>query len=256
MISRTILFILFFSVAVLTHAQNIYICKSYTPSGAPIEAYNEWEIDNNGLNLFILFQNNERINGPLVYLFIDKFENGAYYPYDSKAIKISEAKTWLAYNYRFAEPGTFAIYFQDAKQKQLADIRASFSVASLAEKTRRSGNSIYYESCSLSFCDVVIAGKPMNIRRNTTLAGGVKKMYVYIDNFKPLNTSKILVHVWRKKNYSFSYDEFVDSKKFKLEPQWNDTYFKYVFIEPGDYKIIIYNEAEIFMVEGYFQVYQ
>jgi len=240
----------------LSSAQTIFLCKSYTPTGAPIEAYNEWEINKNGLNLFILFQNDKRINGPLVYLFIDKFDGGAYYPYDSKAIKISEIKTWLAYNYRFNEAGTFAVYFQDANQKQLADARVSFSSAAVAEQKNRSGSSVYYESCSLSFCDVVIAGKPMNIRQSTMLGGGAKKMYVYIDNFKPLNSSKILVHVWRKKNYSFSYDEFVDSKKFKLESQWNDTYFKYIFIEPGDYKMIIYNEDEIFMVEGYFQVYQ
>ena len=96
----TIIFLFFIYSSV--SAQTIYLCKTYTPSGDPIEAYNDWEMTNEGLNLYILFKNDRIIRGPLVYMFIDKYENGAYYPYDSKAIKISSGKTWLSYNYRFA----------------------------------------------------------------------------------------------------------------------------------------------------------
>jgi len=236
-------------------AQSIYFCKSYTPKGEPIEAQNSWELTPRGVTVFILFHNDKIIDGPLIYMFIDKYENGSYYPYDSKAIKTSGTKTWLAYNYKFTEEGSYAVYFQNAEQKQLADEIIKIKPAEKAFAENESVIAPYYRNAVIKFCDVVIAGKPMNIRSSVVLSGPERKVYIYLNNYKPLNTYEIKVYFWKKNSETFAYDILHRIKRYQVKPDWEDTYFKFLFTEQGDYKIMIYSQSEALIAQGFFKVF-
>jgi hypothetical protein len=54
----------------------------------------------------------------------------------------------------------------------------------------------------------------------------------------------MLVDVWMKKVGKTNYDEYVETKKFKVRRDWNYTFFRFHLKKPGDYKYIIYNENE------------
>lgn len=69
-----------------------------------------------------------------------------------------------------------------------------------------------------------------------------------------LNSTKLLVDIWKKENSKFDYDKFVESKKFEMDPTWPDVFFRYKFKEPGEYKIAIYNSNEVLIKSGYIRV--
>ena len=119
-----ILILFFLLVTSLFNAQQIFFCKSYTNSGEPIDAKLKWEIEPYGGEVFILYQNGGKpIMDPLCYVFIDKFNEGAYRPFDSRVIKVDRDDTWAVINYEFKEEGKYEIYFMNSSQKRLATSR-------------------------------------------------------------------------------------------------------------------------------------
>lgn len=238
-----------------TEAQQIFFCESYSNTGHPVGAQLVWELETGGTELNILLDNGEKsLPSPIIYLFFDKFENGGYFPFDSKAIKIESPRTWIAVEYVFEEAGRYFVYFQDSKQNNIAKGYITINERARVSVPKRLGTSIYYENSTVLFCERVIAGKPMNIFQSVSIGENGKQIYVYVKNDNPLNTSKILVNIWRKKNHTFEYDEYVESKKFRIESTWNDTFFKYMFTKEGEYKFSIYNEDEVLISSGFITV--
>lgn len=238
-----------------SEAQRIFFCEDFSNSGDPVGAKLVWELESGGTELNILLENGEKyLPSPIIYLFFDKFENSNYYPYDSKAIKIDSPRKWIAVEYIFEEPGKYLVYFQDSKQNNIAQGYITINESARISVPKSFGISLYYENSRVNFCELVIAGKPMNIFQSVSLGANGKQVYVYIKNDKPLNTSKILVNVWRKKNHTFEYDEYVESKKYKIESTWSDTFFKYYFTQEGEYKFSIYNEDEVLIASGFITV--
>ena len=115
-------------------------------------------------------------------------------------------------------------------------------------------NSQYYEDFRLKFCEVVIAGKPMNISNLFKIRKGGRNVFFYMDSNYPLNTEKIFVSIFTKQQYDFGYEEFVDSKKYKVDPTWHDTFLKYKFKNAGDYKVMIFNDNQRLMATGYLTI--
>lgn len=246
-----------FSFSVLS-AQQIYFTESYTEKGDPIGAKNIWSVKPWGTSIFILLDNEGKpFQGNLVYLFIDKKSDDAFQPYDSKAVNVDHKKNWAAVNQKFTQPGEYEIYFINLSQEIITTEKLTLNYPEDIGKLNRDVNSLYYDNCKLVFCERVLVGdKPFNLKNSISISNYGSNIIVHLNNQKPLKTSKLLVDVWKKKNRSYEYDEFVESKKYQLNPDWNDAYFRYTFAEPGEYKFSIYNEKETLIRAGYFAVYK
>ena len=235
-------------------AQTIYVADSATEDNEPINAKNYWEIEPWGKTLHIILDNEgTTIDGNVVYLFIDKYSDGKYQPFDSKSINIQPNTKRVNYDYKFSETGKYKLYYINISQQKLASVTVTIS-----EKTRKIKaikRSNYYDNVSLVFCEkVLVGGTPIGITKRASLSENNGEIYIKISNFSPLKTEVILVDFWRKEYRSFEYDEYIESKKYRVDPEWADTYFKYKFPKAGEYKIVIYNQAEVLIKTGYISV--
>ncbi|OGU59139.1 MAG: hypothetical protein A2V66_12820 [Ignavibacteria bacterium RBG_13_36_8] len=237
-------------------SQQIYFCQSHTENGEPINASIIWNLKAWGENIFILYNNgNKPIKEPILYMLIDKYTNDKYYPFDSRAIHIEKQIPWVVQNYKFTEPGKYEVYFMGSTHERLVSARFTINIEETANPQKRQISNFYYDNCELLFCQVVIGGKPYNVKKTISMSAG-GSTYIYLNNENPLNTEQLLVNVWRKKNRAFDYDEFIESKKFGMKTEWKDVFFKYKFKAPGEYKISIYNDREIQIKTGFITVSQ
>jgi hypothetical protein len=237
-------------------AQQVYFVESYTEDGDPIGAANEWEIKPWGSFIYILLDSEEdSLTGNILYLFIDKKEDGVFQPFDSKTINLGFNQQWVVYNYKFTQTGEYDVYFITSDQQRFAGERVRIKFEeSFTNPTTKVGRS-YYDNCKMIFCrKVLVGGKPLGVTNSLKLSNSSGSIYVLLNNYRAMNTSKILVDIWRKKNRAYEYDEFIESKKFRINPDWPDTFFKYSFTRPGEYKITVYDENESLIKSGFFTV--
>ena len=233
-------------------SQNIYFSKSYNSNGKPVEPSTEWTIRPSGLSLYIIFnEGTAKIDSTLLYLFIDKKTDGDFQPFDSKAVTLDPKKDWFAYNYHFMAAGTYNIYVLDSQQHKLAENKITIKQNEASAENTPANK--YYENCKMVFCQKIVMGKPYAELKSIDIKT-VPEPYIYLNNEKPFNTNVILVQIWKKKNHAFEYDDYVGSKKFSVESDWDDTYFPYKFDEPGDYKVSVFNSKEILIKSSYITV--
>ena len=111
------------------------------------------------------------------------------------------------------------------------------------------------KNVKLIFCEkVLVGGTPIGITKRASLRENGGQIYIKLTNYSPLKSEVILVDFWRKEYRSFEYDEYIESKKFRIDPEWVDTFFKYKFPKAGEYKIVIYNQEEVLIKTGYINV--
>ncbi len=249
------LFFLLITVTTVNIAQTIYVSDSVTETNEPINAKNNWEIEAWGKTLHVVLDTEgETIPGNIVYLFIDKFTDGKYAPFDSKSVNIQQNTKRVKYDYSFSETGKYKLYYVNISQEKIASL-----VITITQKSRGNDRVVkrsnYYDNINIIFCEkILIGGVPIGIKKRTSLSENDGTIYVKLTNHSPLRTEVILVDFWRKEHRSFEYDEYVESKKYKVSPEWKDTFFKYKFRKPGEYKIVIYNQAEVTIGTGYINV--
>ncbi len=248
------IFIILVSMLTIVKGQTVYVAQSITEQNEPINAHNYWEIEPWGKSLFIILDNeNQNLDGNIVYLFIDKYIDGKYQPFDSKSINIQENSRRIKYDYKFSGTGKYKLYFINISQENIAS-----TIVTISEKVRKQNTtkrSNYYDSVELIFCEkVLVGGTPIGITKRASLRENGGQIYIKLTNFSPLKSEVILVDFWRKEYRSFEYDEYLESKKFRIDPEWSDTYFKYKFPKAGEYKIVIYNQEEVLIKTGYINV--
>jgi len=249
--------LLLLSVSV-SFAQQVYFTSSFTEDGEPIGAKNVWDIKPWGSFVYVFMDNEgERFSGSILYMFVDKMEmDSTYEPFDSKAINIPYNQRWIAYNYKFTIPGEYEFYFIDKNENRLAGERVTIQYENTNYSVSTPSSSSYYENCKVLFCEkILVGGDPLGVKTGLSLSQS-NKIFVVLNNYKSLKTGKLLIDVWRKKNRAFDYDDYMYSKKFRLNPDWPDAFFEFTFEEPGDYKLSIYNENEVYIKSGYLKVYQ
>ncbi len=249
-----VLFVILISVTT-NFGQSIYVAESVTESGEAIGAKNVWDIDPWGRSLYIVYDNGNPIKDDILYLFIDKFIDGRFQPSDSKVIEVQKPASKIKYDYKFKDTGKFKVYIVNEKEETLASM-----LLTLKTKTENSNNKAeksdnYYDGISMIFCKkILVGGSPLGIVKSVSLSKDSGEVYIKISHYAPLKTNTILVDIWRKGNNSYDYDEYVESKKYKIDPEWPDTFFKYKFYKTGRYKIIIYNEFDAIIKTGYITV--
>jgi hypothetical protein len=254
MLKKTI-FILSLVAMISIQAQEIYFCKSHTETGDPVDARNVWAIKPWGTLIYILFDNEgETFETQLNYMFLDRYVDNEYKPFDSKAINIKDNATWFAYNYKFKEPGKYRVYLVDQNQQEVLSSTVTIQIESDYLNNRQSTNSLYYDGTKIKFCERVIAGQPINTFRKMSLKKSDSTATVFIDHQSEIKTPTFVVDVWEKTSRSVEYDKFIESKKYALNPSWDYAFFKYKFAEPGFYKLNIYNANQVLITTGYIEI--
>ena len=238
-------------------AQTIYPCKAHTESGEPIDYQLEWKISPKGEYINIVFSNDgKEFEEEFLYVLIDKKSGDSYVPHDSKAYHIDPSSTWMVHKYKLTEPGEYLIYFVNSTQKRLAEQKIKVVYQDTHSYSSNDATNVYYDNCQMLMCQRVIGGKPYQVLSDIYLKNGSATVYVYINNFKSFNTRKLTINVWRKEITGFEFDEYVNQRNFRIDPTWNDTFFKYSFTEPGEYKIAVYNEKDILIKFNFIRVHQ
>jgi hypothetical protein len=231
-------------------AQDLYFCESYTEDGQPIGPINKLEIKPYGTAIYILLDNNSQFNDPLLYLFIDKLVDDKFVPHDSKTINVKNEDDWAVTSYEFSEQGIYEAYFLNSSQSRIATGRLStyfseeYTNQVFTPTSRSSGD------CEFVFCELVINGKPVNQFNSVSLARTEGQVFIYLNYFMPFGIDKFQVQVWERSTSNSNYEELIDSKKFKILPEWEDTFFRYIFRKVGEYKIDIYDDDNNFIASN------
>lgn len=237
------LFFLLFIFTVIINAQQVYFCQNITDKGEPLNTTMELNIRPGGDYIYILLENDVSLES-IIYLFIDKKGAEQYDPYDSKIIRNSDLDTWVKFNYKFISPGEYKASFMDKDRNLIAEGKLKVNLAGTTAAAITEVSKSFYDNTKVFFCERVIAEKPLNIKSSTNINENEGLIYLYLKSDQPLGTRLILVDVWRKKPGTRDYDEFIESKKFKVRKDWDYTFFKFYLKSPGDYKFMIYSENE------------
>lgn len=252
---KRIIIILSLVAMISIQAQEVYFCNSHTDAGDPVDARNTWSIKPWGSLVYILFDNEgEGFETQLNYMFLDRYVDNEYKPFDSKAINIKDDVTWFAYNYKFTEPGKYRVYLVNQNKKEVMSAIVTIQIESDYANNRQASNSLYYDGTKIKFCERVIAGQPINSFRKKSLTKSDSTVIVYVNHESSIQTSTIVVDVWEKTPRSVEYDKFVETKKYALNSSWDYTFFRYTFSEPGLYKFNIYTSNQVLITTGYLEV--
>ena len=237
-------------------AQEIYFCNSYSEDGDPIDARNIWSIKPWGSDIYILLDNEDNpIDDKLNFMFVDRYIDGSYRPFDSKAINVKSGATWFAYNYKFSDSGKYKVYFVDGNKNQIASGIVTIQIEDDYVNNRQGATSLYYDGVKVKFCQQVVAGHPVNeIESGLLSANDSLDVSVFIQHTSSLNTDIIKVDIWEKETRSIEYEKFIESKKFQIQSTWKYAYFRYTFTKPGDYKFNIYNQNDVLITSGFIKV--
>lgn len=254
---KKVLLIILFSFFIFLNikAQQLYFCKTHTTDGKPIDAQIEWTIKPWGETLEVLFDNEGKtIDGSYAYIFIDREVNGKYEPFDSKAVKLKYGSTWISYAFKFVELGRYKAYFINSNQDTLGSERLTLKLEESFGTTSKKLSSIYYDRIRLVFCERVIAGRIINEKSYVSMSKDGGNVHVYLISKTPLNSNKLVVDIWKQKENSFDYEQYIESKKYAMLPSWPDVFFRYRFKTPGNYKVAVYNSDEVLIKSGFIKV--
>ena len=142
-----------------------------------------------------------------------------------------------------------ALKFPSAENATKSLDKTSNNIDSYSEPN----STLYYANSSVKFCTLLDASQqPQNANTLFYIGSDGSWVYVFVKNEKPLATSELIVDVFRKRNGAS--DEFVETKRFTVEPAWYDTHFKYSFFQAGDYKVSVYTADEAWINTGYVNI--
>jgi hypothetical protein len=242
---KSFLFLLVFTNISLT--QDLYLCESYTEDGTPIGPINRLEIKPYGTAIYVLLDYQKEFDDPILYLFVDKFTDGKFTAFDSKTISIKEDETWAVTSFEFKEQGTYEVYFLNSKHSRLASNKVEIFFSEEYGGQPFTPTISSYNDSQLIFCELVINGKPINPFNTLSLSRSGGQAFIYYKNYIPFGIEVIKAQFWKRSSTNSNYEELVESKKYKILPEWNDTYIKYHFKNIGEYKIDIFDNNDNFI---------
>lgn len=227
------------------YSQEVFFCESYMEDGTPVGPTNQLSIKPWGTAIYIMLDNNKKpFNEPLLNIFVDKKNGDKYTPFESKTLDVDAKSTWAVTNFEFKEAGTYQIYFLNASQKKIAVnmLKVNFAEGVLAGANP---NVSYSEgSVEFLFCQMVIDDKPINPFDNLSISRTGGRAIIYLNNFAPFSTEILTMQVWKKSTDDSDYGELMAKKRYQLLPEWNETFIKYRFSQPGEYKFDIFDKDD------------
>ena len=252
--------ILLFLIPILTLPQQvglkgkqIFIAKSYTEFGEPVGIINIKKLETEQTYSIILNSDKNKFREHLVFLYIEKSGDDDSYSTFYKLIRTDKEKNFIAFNYSFTSEGTYEIYFTDFTKNKIA----STTVTVVKKEEKELEKAVVGQarpSLGITFCKQVIGDVPVSEVKSVSINKDGGEIYIYVFDEKPLNIEKLVVSFWRKKNKLDQDGQFTDSKKYMVNGNWHDTFFKYRFQSAGDYKINFYDGNEILLKTAYITV--
>jgi len=240
-----ILLLLLFST--FNFAQELYFCESYSEDGSPIGPINKLEIKPYGTAVYVLLESENEIHDPTLYMFMDKLINGKFTPYDSKTITIEGKKKWAVTSFEFNEPGIYEAYFLNSSQSRLATGKIEVNYSEEYSKNNYTKTIQSFGNSNMVFCELVINGKPVNRLNTLSIAQTDGQVFIYLNNHVPFGVDKIKLQVWKRSETDSNYEELFDSKKYRVLPEWTDTFFRYIFNSTGEFKFDIFDINDEFI---------
>ncbi len=238
-----------------TSAQQIYFCQSHTEKGEPIGASHIWKIKSNGGYLYILLDNEQQILKPgIYYMLVDKYNGNEYKEFDSKTIKLVDDKTWMAYNYIFKEPGKYKFSFISPDQQKISEAMVTIRMKGGNHDIETFIRRFNSDRVKSFFCEWVISEKPVKVKSSTNLKKNNGLIFFYINSQTPLNTDTLFVEIWKKAFSDVEYDQHIETKKYKIIPTWDYTFFRYQFVSAGEYRFDVYDQRNKLITAGYITV--
>ncbi|PID58400.1 MAG: hypothetical protein CR986_07785 [Ignavibacteriae bacterium] len=231
----------------LTLAQELYVCESYSEDGKPVGVSNNIKIKPYGSAFYILLDNEKPLKDKSLFLFIDKFYDGKFKPFESKKLEVEKEDTWAVTSFEFKDPGVYEIYFLNSSQKRLTTqkLEVDFEEEYKSMRTKKTNNlgnvSFTGTNKSFIFCELVINNKPKNPLSILSLTQSEGKVFVYLNNNSPFGIEKIKVKFWKIDDNDENKEKLIDTKKYKIMPEWSDLFFSYDFDNIGTYRIEIYD---------------
>jgi hypothetical protein len=245
-------FIIIFLCSAVILAQRITLCKAYTNHGEPIDLVYSSSLSLNQSACILFSGENRKLIGKTITLFIDKISGNERENQINKIFKPVK-DNWIALFYKFTKEGKFEIYFTDEYKNRISALTINVGTPKAPKLVEPAFNPKYF-TVDITLSDKIQSGKPVNTIRSISLGTEGGTIFICLNNNQPIGTNKILINTWRKKKYTTDYDEFIDSKKYELDGEWNDTYLRYRFTQPGDYKIYLYDEKELLIKTAYISV--
>lgn len=248
--SRKLLYLFLFVTLLFTNvvlAQELYVCESYTENGTPVGPLNRLEIKPYGTAVYILLDNKNIFKDQILYLFIDKLVDKKFTPFDSKTITVNNNSNWAVTSFEFKEQGIYELYFLNSSQSRLATSKLeTYFTGNLSNQViSLSSNKIF--NSKFVFCELVVNGKPVNSFNSLSLSASNGEAFIYLNNYLPFGNDVLKVQYWKRSTTNESYEELIDSKKYKVLPEWKDAFFKYQFTKTGQFKIDIFDKNDNFI---------
>jgi hypothetical protein len=110
---------------------------------------------------------------------------------------------------------------------------------------------LLYANTRVIACNAVREGKPVNPSAVFSIPENTNEVTFLILNDKSLGAEKVSIELYKKPSPFGEYSQFVESKRVSLESREGHTFFVLKFIEPGDYKVYIYDEDQVWINSGY-----
>jgi hypothetical protein len=234
-------------------SKQIFIAKTYTEFGEPIGIVQNKQIEVEKTYSIILSNDKNKFKEHLVFLYIEKSSGSD--PYDTfyKLIRTDKEKNFVAFNYSFTSEGNYNIYFTDFTKNKIASTTVTVGKKE-EKKPEKAAIGESRPSLGITFCKQVLGDIPVHEVKSISMNKDGGEIYIYVFDDKPLEIDKLVVNFWRKE-YGLDNDgQFIDSKKYIVTADWQDTFFKYRFQSTGDYKINFYDGNEILLKTAYITV--
>lgn len=234
-------------------SQQIFLCRGYTESGEPIDLFIGNKIPVNQSFVILLRVDRDEIDNNIVFVSIQKSEARFDQNSINKMLRPDKNKNWIAFNHKISEEGIYTISFSDFNKKKLASSTIRIEKPQ-SKKVDNTQPGYFTPDLRIVFCERVVNGVPVGVLEKISLFKTNGEAYIYLINNMPLKSNKLLVNIWRKKTPDSPYDEFIDTKKFAINYEWYDTFFRYHFEKKGEYKINFFNEKELLLKTAYITV--
>ncbi|MCB9034429.1 MAG: hypothetical protein H6553_11365 [Chitinophagales bacterium] len=241
--------------SVVANAQKIVTCESYNENtGEPSGIYSTWSIKQDGGYVYILYNQPKAIKGVLD-LYIDKYFNGKYVPYETLKFDVESNSNWALYDYFFTEPGKYRIIALKDKT-ELASTEVTIKYADNASSSNSNYNdrededneevdTWYYEETEIVF------GTGLDKNNNFAVQGqndeftiprekGYVDVALILKGDVEFKTDLIYVDIYLG-------DDFIETLEVNVEPNWNIVSTNYKFTKRGTYSIEMYNADEVYI---------
>lgn len=267
---KKIILFLFVTISAITlnaksnSSKTADLCADYDKTtGVPTGIGKYWDVIDDGLgsNVYLIYTQDKPIKDEL-NLFMDrKNANGAYVAYGTYYFNNDirkDIKKWAMYDVNFTEEGDYrltvtgknaealAVTYADIKFKKDKNDKTSKSTDD-SEKT----DTYYYEDSKIMFGESIKDGVLSGEASTFNLKGESKEIFAKIEQESALKFTRIYVDIYT----GVDYKEKVSSLDYIVDdPIWNWVSAPVKFYKKGKYVVDIYNQDDIFVNSGYFEV--